>query len=116
MPRGDGTGPSGVGPMTGRGAGYCAGSEAPGFANPNPMFGRAFGRGGGRGWRNMFFATGLPRWRRSAGFVPPHSYADPYGAPDAEAQKQGLKNQASFLQTALDEVNKRLADLETDAK
>ncbi|NLG67487.1 MAG: DUF5320 domain-containing protein, partial [Actinobacteria bacterium] len=25
MPRGDGTGPEGMGPMTGRGAGYCAG-------------------------------------------------------------------------------------------
>jgi hypothetical protein len=25
MPRGDGTGPMGVGPKTGRGAGFCAG-------------------------------------------------------------------------------------------
>ena len=25
MPRGDGTGPRGLGPMTGRAAGYCAG-------------------------------------------------------------------------------------------
>ncbi len=36
MPRGDGTGPAGMGPMTGRAAGYCAGSNAPGFANPFP--------------------------------------------------------------------------------
>ena len=33
MPRGDGTGPAGMGPMTGRAAGYCAGFNAPGFAN-----------------------------------------------------------------------------------
>jgi len=26
MPRGDGTGPKGTGPRTGRGAGYCAGN------------------------------------------------------------------------------------------
>ena len=34
MPRGDGTGPAGAGPMTGRAAGYCAGYRAPGYMNP----------------------------------------------------------------------------------
>lgn len=34
MPRGDRTGPAGRGPMTGRGAGYCAGYPVPGFMNP----------------------------------------------------------------------------------
>ena len=33
MPRGDRTGPMGMGPMTGRGAGYCAGYDVPGFMN-----------------------------------------------------------------------------------
>ena len=41
MPRGDGTGPTGMGPMTGWGAGYCAGNSVPGFTNPFP--GRALG-------------------------------------------------------------------------
>ena len=36
MPGGDGTGPMGLGPMTGRAAGYCAGYPAPGFMNPIP--------------------------------------------------------------------------------
>jgi len=36
MPGGDGTGPQGMGPMTGRAAGYCAGYEDPGYANPVP--------------------------------------------------------------------------------
>jgi len=35
MPRGDGTGPGGLGPMTGRAAGYCAGYSVPGFMNPS---------------------------------------------------------------------------------
>ena len=48
MPRGDRTGPDGIGPMTGRGAGYCAGFNMPGFRNPGPRFGRGFGRGMGR--------------------------------------------------------------------
>lgn len=75
MPWGDGTGPAGMGPMTGRGLGYCAGYGAPGFYSssrgwgygpgptPYPMYagypatpwfgrgrGRWFGRGRGRGF------------------------------------------------------------------
>ena len=34
MPFGDGTGPMGMGPMTGRSAGYCAGYGMPGYNNP----------------------------------------------------------------------------------
>ncbi len=34
MPRGDGTGPAGLGPMTGRAAGVCAGYSVPGYMNP----------------------------------------------------------------------------------
>ena len=48
MPGGDGTGPGGMGPMTGRAAGYCAGYSAPGYMNP--IAGRGYGgwgRGGG---------------------------------------------------------------------
>jgi len=71
MPFGDGTGPMGLGPMTGRRAGFCAGFGRPGFASPTPGspylygyahaapvwprwgygVGRGFGRGFGRGWR-----------------------------------------------------------------
>ena len=82
MPRGDGTGPMGMGPMTGRAAGFCAGYGMPGYMNPvaGRGFGMGFGRGrgfgggGGRGWRNRFYATGLPGWA-GAGM--------PYGAPYA---------------------------------
>ena len=49
MPRGDGTGPMGMGPMTGRAAGYCAGYPVPGYMNPTPGYGYggapAFGYG-----------------------------------------------------------------------
>lgn len=33
MPRGDGTGLAGLGPMTGRAAGYCVGNNVPGFSS-----------------------------------------------------------------------------------
>lgn len=62
MPGFDGTGPRGQGPLTGGGRGYCTG------AAPGP-WGR---RGGGRGWRNRYYATGLTGWQRQArGFAPP---------------------------------------------
>ena len=69
MPRGNRTGPMGMGPMTGRGAGYCAGYPVPGYMNPAGGFGRGFGvspggGGRGRGYRNMFYATGMPGWAR----------------------------------------------------
>jgi len=44
MPLGDGTGPRGFGPMTGRAAGYCAGYSVPGYMNPISMPGY-FGQG-----------------------------------------------------------------------
>ena len=89
MPFGDGTGPMGLGPMTGRGAGFCAGFGAPGVNNPmrgyaHPYgyahlapswptwgygsgrgfgrgFGRGLGRGFGRGWRR-WGPYGYPGW------------------------------------------------------
>jgi hypothetical protein len=92
MPRGDGTGPMGMGPMTGRGAGYCAGYPVPGFMNPYggrwsgggyptygapyaaampgaysyqaPFFGRGRGMAWGRGWgRGGGWGRGFGRGR-----------------------------------------------------
>ena len=56
MPRGDGTGPAGMGPMTGRGAGFCAGFRVPGYLN---LVGQGLGLGRGRGYRRMLWAAGL---------------------------------------------------------
>ena len=65
MPYGNGMGPAGMGPMSGRAAGFCAGFGMPGYEAPRP--GRSSGvglghggGGGGRGWRHVFRASGLP--------------------------------------------------------
>ncbi len=100
MPGGDRTGPWGAGPQTGRGGGYCAGYDAPGYAAPTPGRGRRIGfGGGGRGWRNRYYATGLPRWARPE-FVPP--------APASETELAGLKAQADELSAQLDAVAGRI--------
>ena len=123
MPAGDGTGPRGMGPMTGRGAGYCAGYGAPGYANPMPGrgfgmgWGRGRGGGGGRGWRNMYYATGLPGWARygyaPAWGAPPAAAYGPYGAPPTpEQETEFLKSQAEMLKEELDAISQRIAELE----
>lgn len=52
MPRGDGTGPEGKGPMTGRGAGRCGDNDIAGFAGAGRGRGRGRGFGRGRARRN----------------------------------------------------------------
>lgn len=115
MPFGDGTGPMGLGPMTGRAAGYCAGYGRPGYLNPvygRFGFGRGFG-GGGHGYRHWYWATGLPRWARSTWGAYPVNYNVPYTGPlSSEQELEILKNQAKSFQQALENVNKRIEELE----
>ena len=146
MPGGDGTGPAGLGPMTGRAAGFCAGYSVPGYMNPIPgrgyfgrgrgFYGRGAGRGGGRGRRNWYYATGLPGWARAAQGLPawggratypyygaPYAaapYANPYNpgvagiTPQQEAEM--LKEQARAMQEEINSINQRITELESAAK
>jgi len=82
MPRGDGTGPMGLGPMTGRRAGFCTGAT--------PFGGYGFKRSGylcGRGYNNPVYI-------------------------DAADRKDILKRQAEDLQYQLEQVKKDIADLD----
>ncbi|MBN1546349.1 MAG: DUF5320 domain-containing protein [Syntrophaceae bacterium] len=127
MPGGDGTGPGGMGPMTGRAAGYCAGYTVPGFMNP--VQGRGFwgaGRGGGgRGRRNWYYATGLTGWQRASLGMPalgsPPAYPLPYTTPTfapgmtKEQELEMLKGQAEYFEDTLEGIKKRIGELETKA-
>jgi len=68
MPAGNGTGPLGMGPMTGRAAGYCAGFGVPGYVNPT--MGRGFGAGPGAFAPAPYVGAGMPY-----GFPPPYASA-----------------------------------------
>ncbi len=120
MPGGDGTGPGGMGPMTGRAAGFCAGYPVPGYANS--VGGRGywgFGRGGGFG-RGRGFGRGFGWGRAAYGWPAGAGYTGAYGgypaAPGAvagpEQEQEALKQQAQYLQQSLDAISKRLAELE----
>jgi len=72
MPGGDRTGPAGMGPMTGRAAGFCAGYPVPGYMNP-------------AGARGFAPAAGVPAFgpygAGSYGYgAGSYAYGAPYGA------------------------------------
>jgi len=113
MPRGDGTGPGGMGPMTGRAVGYCAGYSTPGYANAwgGRRMGYGFGRGGGWG-------RGMGRGWGGYGYAPP-AYPSPMGGGygvgvpqiDDETQLLALKNQADQLTEALSRIEEQIEAL-----
>ncbi len=129
MPAGDGTGPMGMGPMTGRRMGYCSGYPSPGFANAG--FGRGFaGRGFvpfGRGRGNRFWAraTGLPGWYRSGSGYPAFGrwpvQAQPVAAqqpgyalpqPTKEQERQSLEQEKDILKQEIDSIRQEMESIE----
>lgn len=111
MPGGDRTGPMGMGARTGRGLGYCSGFAAPGFAGFRPGMGRGmgFGRGPGRG-----FGPGFGRGYRWMAWQGPNPEYNPYAQVpmSREQEKQVLAGEAQQLKAALDNLEKRIAEIE----
>ncbi|RCW57439.1 DUF5320 domain-containing protein [Halanaerobium sp. ST460_2HS_T2] len=124
MPRGDRRGPEGRGPMTGRGLGYCAGNDQPGFAvDAAPQgAGRGFRNGAGRG---PGFGRGRGKVRgRGMGY----GFAAGRGAVNAPAGKEidydseenknreitRLENLANTLSSELEIVKKQIEDLKNN--
>ena len=122
MPRGDRTGPRGLGPMTGRAAGYCAGYSVPGFMNPTRGFGRGLGRGRSRGWGRGY---GRGWWKYTP--VPMHPiYTDipPYPpviqTPSPEQEVAALKNyqkeleaEKADLEQEMNQIKSRINEIQT---
>ena len=109
MPRGNRTGPAGMGPMTGRAVGFCAGYPVPGYMNP--VVGRGYwgiGRGGypRGGGRGRCFGGGRGRM---FGVLQPANIT-------AEQELASLKNQAAFLEEQISATKSRIEELESSEK
>lgn len=103
MPAGDRTGPQGMGPMTGRGAGLCAGNTAPGYAG-NAGFGRGCGRGRDGAGRGMGRGMGRGFGFRAAAPAPL----------TREEQLEALKAQAAGLELQSKALNEQIGKLESE--
>jgi len=112
MPRGDGTGPGGLGPMTGRAAGYCAGYSVPGYMNPyggRSGLGFGYGRGYARGfWPAYPYPTTPPLTAYGGGFYQPPV--------EPKQEMEMLAGEAKALKEQLEEINKRITELEKSEK
>lgn len=103
MPRGDRTGPAGMGSMTGRRMGFCAGYNAPGFMTPG-YCGAGCGRGYGRG---MGYGRGAGRGIGRMGYGPVNSVQT------VKFDDKGvMTDQVRFLEEELEIARKQLAEIE----
>ena len=114
MPGGDRTGPMGQGPMSGRGAGYCAGYNQPGWSSA-PM-GGAGGWGGGRGGRRgrrRFQGYAMPPWGQVPTAPMPPSVAVTAMVTDKPLEQEfdHLQKQVELLSQNLEKIQLQLAEL-----
>lgn len=100
MPGGDGTGPLGFGPGSGRFAGYCGGYPAPGYANFVP---------GRRAWRR--FGYSRPWFNCGQGYRGAFAPGPVYPAAAAVDEKEYLKQQAEFLREQLKLIEAELENI-----
>ncbi len=125
MPGGDRTGPAGMGPMTGRALGYCAGYSTPGYTRgPGMGWGRGrgrgyWGRGRGRGWYGRGYGWGYtaydPYYSPAA---PVYNVPVPIGSADQltvlKQEKDYMESELKGIQTALEDISKRIQELEQE--
>ncbi len=110
MPGYDRTGPTGTGPKTGWGAGRCGGNQVQParYGGWGGGFGRGRGRGcAGPGWGGRGRFTG-PGYGNAAAYpmTSPALQADP------DSEKQFLQSQADLMSEQLEDIRKRLNELE----
>ncbi len=96
MPGGDRTGPMGMGSMTGRGLGFCTDNYR--TEGAFRQFGSGFGRGRGMGFKRS-----------------PQRFMEPYPESySSETEVEALHRKAEGLKNNLDQVEKRLSQLEKE--
>ena len=126
MPRGDRTGPRGLGSMTGRGLGYCAGYDTPGFARGGSRmglgrgwsggrdfgYGRGFGSGRGRGggYRAPIYTPTYNQY--PIGIVPKITPEDQLAM--LKQEKDFIELEMKGMKSAIDDISKRITDLEKE--
>jgi hypothetical protein len=73
----------------------------------NPILDRGYYRGGGRGRRNLYYATGLTGWQRGA-----YSYPPPVVQTITKEQELAeLKDMAENMEHKLEDIRNRIQEI-----
>ncbi|MGB9211625.1 MAG: DUF5320 domain-containing protein [Halobacteriota archaeon] len=112
MPGFDGTGPVGVGPLTGRRRGRCSSDTTlkRAFCGALSISRRSGIRGYGRGHRWQYLATGLPRWARTSSTIMLSQAAE------RAASQAALEREATVLEAELNDLKVRLESLKLEER
>lgn len=102
MPGGDRSGPTGMGAMTGRGTGFCTGVRQ--MRCGDMMLWGGMSMGGRRGWRNRFWATGLPGWTQADAGGGFNRWAPPPDKTILDQRVRDLKAELAAIQRRLDQL------------
>jgi hypothetical protein len=125
MPRGDRRGPEGAGSMTGRGLGFCAGNDQPGYtADAAPQgAGRGFRNGAGRGpgygrgkGRGMGYGRSTVGRSRGAYYEPTaeNDTADLNSPESRNREITRLENLSNTLSNELEIVKSKIDELKNN--
>ncbi len=121
MPGGDRTGPRGLGSRTGRGFGYCAGYDTPGYTKGPGMglgrgwgrnrgvgYGRGYGYGRGWGYGTPIYTPVYPAY--STEFIPRSTPENQLTI--LKQEKEYLESQVEGIHNAITDISKRIEELE----
>jgi len=111
MPGYDGTGPQGIGPMTGRGMGYCTEYANPAYFGRGLGIRRGFSRGRGFGQDSIYNLRGLLRPRFIGTRMPVGYTENPYQPPTKEQELVTLNRNKKDIETQLKGIEKRIKEL-----
>lgn len=124
MPRGDRTGPQGMGPRTGRAMGYCSGFDVPGFMNPGPGGGGGYPSAGlglarGRGRAMPGYGMGMA-WGRTGGrgyrSFPNYPEGVVSAPLSAEEERTAIEGTITAMKSQIEAMEKRLSELSESKK
>ncbi|MFX1454113.1 MAG: DUF5320 domain-containing protein [Promethearchaeota archaeon] len=120
MPSGDRTGPRGLGSMTGRSLGYCAGYDTPGYTR-GPGMGGAWRRGRGGGFsRGMGYGRHWQWDYRIPSYTFYRTPILPKITPEDQLdmfkqQKEFLESEMNNIKSAVEEISKKIIELEKES-
>ncbi|KXS47070.1 MAG: hypothetical protein AWU58_41 [Methanohalophilus sp. T328-1] len=99
MPGGDRTGPRGMGPMTGKGAGYCTGYDIPGWQNRLVR---------GNSFRGGFYRFGGP-FKRGMGYYRGGPIATPPQPVSPQSELEALEREKDLLSQRIEQLKTQLS-------